>query len=329
MKVAILLPGFIRGEDYYLILKDFRKRNQTHEIFVFIETYDRMGSKQPFRISKDTPPGIITMDYVREYFEPTEVHLNEVPSVVAKINSDVCDEVNPIIMGRTLDHGDDLCNRTFAQFYLLRKCYEIAMNWAKHHSIKFDMMIRARFDVDWSIFDVDAESIAMTTDNPHVFFRGNYVINQGEPRKIEYFNDSFAFGTTKAIEKFSLLGDASKFLTVSKIANQYFLDIKNKSTESDCRACHTNFVGETLLSVAFNLWEIKPVHHHTHYKLQRTTFVDWKSRREGTPGYKNIKPITNPTSLVKMTPLSYTPYILGGVLIIVLILCMLFLNRVG
>lgn len=332
MKVALLLPGFVRGDDFYKIYKDFLKLNSNHEIFLFIEGYNTKGWKTPYKESKKTKNEKIDVKWFYENYDPTNINLYDVHEVSESIDSMVCHDVNPLIENKVLDSSDNLCNRTFAQFFMIRKAYNAAMDWASEKNLMYDLMIRGRFDVDWSIFDISKEFESKDKRSPlYIFYRGVYAINRGpsELMKLDYYNDSFAFGTPEGIEHFCRLGEVDFFVKVSKIVAELFLDSKNKNSSSTCRACHTNFVGETLLSVALNLLNTQVEHYHTHYKLQRTTFAAWKQERPGKPGYEHISLQKKPTSLYKKQKdeiPAYKYYIFIVILLLIIIILLLFIK---
>ena len=259
MKVAVLISGFVRNLDNHKVYKKFLENNHNHNIDLFMNTYDKLGTIGPYRGCNHSKKLInvsknICDDDVIKLWNPTVFKLNKFDEVINEMTKDV----------ENIDYSkNDQVIKTYSQFCMVYNCFNLLEEYIKLNNVKYDLVIKLRTDIYFDQMIIDNLPV---NDSINLFVRGFIKFNKD---KLIYTNDTCSFGNFEVMKEYCKLGEIDRFTYCSKIAKEICKD-KNK-IEVKGGACHITFIGELLMTINLNYFKIPIARHQINYGLIRTT----------------------------------------------------------
>ncbi len=210
-KIALLLSGHIRGNS---ILKSLLIYLNKTDYDVFVYCWDNIGQK-----GKETNLNDKTVK------SNIEFNIQKIPN----LRSYIIDNNKTFIEGIS----DDVEYFNFSspekflksQLYTINKCYELMEKYSNENNIKYDLVIRSRFDLEITKFDITKKTINDLNDHNIIFVPNSdskhghtdygsscwacdnmyYKFGLKEPHIFEHTNiicDLFAYGSMKSMKEY-------------------------------------------------------------------------------------------------------------------------------
>jgi len=158
VKMAILLSGHIRN---YNILGSLTHFIKNYNVDVFIHTWDNKGIKGQETNLNDTIQTeeikniINNISNVKDYF--IENNNKYVNSIITETEQKIYfNHSSPEIFIKS-------------QLYSIYQSYNLMDNYSKENNIKYDMVIRLRFDCEMNLFNVNQDIINEINNNKIIF----------------------------------------------------------------------------------------------------------------------------------------------------------------
>lgn len=229
MKIALLLPGFIRNYENLNIINKFIKKNEQYKIDIYFATYDIVGltcketEDQSVYKNKSEKTSVKNIDQKLLY--PYKIALNsyekinaEIENLISEKNWDIPEPTNNNVkIYPTL-------KRIFSQWYMVKKCFDLM----ESTKIKYDFIIKARPDLKMQHFDLKN----LLNKNNIKKISKNYIA----ALKIDQYtvSDWILLGNHNSMKKLSMLGDINIFHKANhnkhfKSYDSFFVKQKGKS----------------------------------------------------------------------------------------------------
>ena len=224
MKIALLLPGFIRNDKNINDKIAFANKNKQHKIDIYSSTYSIKGLEKK---EHNNPNVYLKTDAItNKYFDKYRKNINFTVEIEDYLESVyICkkyveDNLKTCIKSKQdfwqksnnklkdgFTNDDDSFKRAYGQWRKVFLSYRLILDPSS-----YDVIIRARYDYD--IQDVDLDVCKNLDDNTICMktkkkFR-NVVFNNGEILKHEIY-DGLAMGTPAIMEKYCSHGSEKVF----------------------------------------------------------------------------------------------------------------------
>jgi hypothetical protein len=255
MKVAVLMAGFLRDTNNIKIYNRFIQNNSKHDIDTFMYIYDKLGESRPYN-GYNPEKRIINTKIIKE-----EDIKNWNPKIFEIVNfENKIKEINNMI--KDINYDKKQVFKTYSQFHMLYNCYLLLEKYIKQNNMKYDMIIRLRSDIYYHTMIIDNIKI---NNSINLFIRGTI---KYDDITLFYASDMISYGNINMMEKYCKLGDINTFKYCSKIA-KYICENKDKVIVKG-GACHLMFVGELLLTINLNYYNISIYKHQVYYEMIRS-----------------------------------------------------------
>jgi hypothetical protein len=146
MKIALMLVGNVRTFDQ--CKESFKKT--FGDIDIFISTYDLRYCYHPVVKNNigDTQDEILTYDYLNKLFEGLNVKsvLIERDEEITRFVNEENSRLHPLLQN---------IHSSYAQYRKLKTCIDLVIDHENKTGVKYDYLIRARFDLMYNEFDYD------------------------------------------------------------------------------------------------------------------------------------------------------------------------------
>lgn len=202
-KVAIVLPGFVRGRDNFEEVDKFIENNSdNYDFYKFISTYDKMGTKtKAYQGGQEETENVSLSTFnnfkyekilISKYEDIVKYVSNKIEKKLDKLNIilpfDISDKINKIKLHSAL-----------CQFHM----YQLGLQLVKESEINFDYVIRSRFDLKSNSLDkiVDIEENMISV---HFRFDNSMQLLNNTIFKLNYSGvvaDTFYYFSYKNLEK--------------------------------------------------------------------------------------------------------------------------------
>ena len=145
---------------------------------------------------------------------------------------------------------------------MINSCFDLLDKYIEANNINYDLIIKLRTDIYYDKLIINNLSL---NNSINLFVRGDITFNE---KKLIYTNDTCSFGNLNMMREFCKLGDINRFMFCSKIAKEICSNKKKIIIKGG--ACHINFVGELLMTINLNYFDIPIYKHQINYGLIRS-----------------------------------------------------------
>jgi len=249
MKVAYLLPGFVRHLKNFDVIKQFIKLNSSHTIHLYTNTYNKLGSpnKEPSNKKGYIDSQTVDEKLLKEYLNFKKINIEDYDIVNNILNKFVSMNIDIIRkskegsnekfskkMKSPEDEGT-IFGRLYAQWRMVYNCYNLIDE-------DYDLIIRGRYDLQIDNLNLNDYNIQNNT----LYYKtrkagsGIFKTTLNNSNELEIPNDTVGFGTPDTMKIYCEFGKEKNLLDTvghKDFISDDFHNGRGKSVQLSNEAC--------------------------------------------------------------------------------------------